>query len=156
MNETNVYLIAKILTKNKKTIAIAESCTGGLVCHTLTNIPGSSKFFKLGIIPYHSKMKSSLLKISENILKSGRIISEKTALLMAKNVKKIAKSDFGIGITGIAGPSGGTKRKPIGTVYISVVGDNKSVTEKFLFKGNRLSIKKKAAKSSLELLKRCL
>jgi len=150
------HSISKILMKNRKTVAIAESCTGGLLSHTLTNISGSSKFFKLGVIPYSVQAKSSILKIPEDILRSEGIVSEEVAYRMAKNIKRIAKSDFGIGITGIAGPLGGTKKTPVGTVYISVVGNKKSATEKFHFKGNRLSVKKKAVESCLNLLKRCL
>jgi nicotinamide-nucleotide amidase len=150
------YSISKILINNKKTLAIAESCTGGLLSHTLTNIPGSSKFLKLGIIPYHSGTKVSILEIPKDILKSKGIVSKETAFLMAENVRRIAKSDFGIGITGIAGPSGQTKKTPVGTVCISVVGDKKSVTKKFLFKGNRLSVKKQAVESALLLLKKIL
>jgi len=149
------YLIAKILIKNKKTLAIAESCTGGLLCHTFTNIPGSSKFFKLGIIPYLPETKRSILKIPKDILRSKGIVSEEVAHLLAKNIKRIARSDFGIGITGIAGPSGGTKKTPVGTVYISVVGD-KTITKRFFFKGDRFSVKKQAVESCLKLLKRFL
>jgi len=148
-------LIAEILKKNKKTVAIAESCTGGLLCHIFTNIPGSSKFFKLGIIPYLLETKESILKIPKDILKKGTV-SEEVACRMAKNIKNLAKSDFGIGITGFAGPEGGTRETPVGTVFISIVENNKSITKRFLFKGDRLSIKKQAVESCLKLFKRCL
>lgn len=149
-------LIAKILKRNKKTIAVAESCTGGLLSHSLTNIPGSSEFFGLGIVAYSPEMKVSILKIPKNILRSKGIISKEVALLMAKNIRKIANSDFGIGVTGIAGPSGGTKKTPVGTVYISVVRKDKSITKKFFFKGGRISIKKKTKDSAFKLLRECL
>ncbi len=149
-------LIAEILKINKKTIAIAESCTGGLISHTLTNIPGSSKFFRLGIVSYTPEMKISVLKIPKNLLRTKGVTSGETALLMAESIRKIANSDFGIGVTGIAGPSGGTKKTPVGTVYISVVGKDKSITKKFFFKEDRISIKKRAKDSAFKLLRECL
>lgn len=148
--------IAKLLIKSKTTLSIAESCSGGLLSNRLTNIPGSSKFFTLGIIAYSNQAKIKLLKIPSKILKNYGAVSAECARLMAVNIKKIASSDIGLSITGIAGPSGGSKRKPIGLVFIALSFNKKTICEKFKFKGSRLQIKKQAADKALELIKQCL
>lgn len=145
--------IAKLLLKKKQTIAVAESCTGGLLSHRLTNIGGSSKFFWLGITVYDNKAKIKLLKIPTSILKKHGAVSHAVATLMAQNVRKILNTDFGIGITGIAGPSGGSKLKPVGLVFIAVASKNDIITQEFHFEGQRLSIKNQAATKALEMLK---
>lgn len=144
--------IAKILLKKNKTLAIAESCTGGLLAHCLTNISGSSAFFWLGLIAYDNQAKVKLLKISPVIIKKYGAVSFSVAKLMAQNVRKILNTSFGISITGIAGPSGGTKTKPVGLVFIAVASKQKVLTQQFHFKGPRLSVKKQAADKALEML----
>lgn len=144
--------VAKILAQKKKTLSIAESCTGGLLSHSLTNIPGSSKFFLLGLIPYHSRFKTSLLNIPKKILQLKGAVSEEVGRLMAKNIRKLTKASFGLSITGIAGPAGAIPAKPTGLVYIGVTSSKKSISRKFLFKGSRLSVKKQAAYAALALL----
>ncbi|MDP2939365.1 MAG: CinA family protein [Candidatus Omnitrophota bacterium] len=148
--------IAKLLKQKHKTISIAESCTGGLICHKLTNIPGSSRYFKLGIVAYSNQAKINLLNISENLIKTKGAVSKEACLLMAKNIRKIAKTDFGMAITGIAGPTGATATKPVGLVYIALAIAEKSIVKKFNFKGRRLSIKSLAAESALKLLEKML
>ena len=142
-----------ILLKYKKTIAVAESCTGGLLASSLTSLQGSSRYFLLGIIPYSNQAKIALLGISPSLIKKHGAVSKAIAQRMAQNVRKIAHSEFGIGITGIAGPDGGSKEKPVGTVFIAVAQKNKTICRKFCFLGNRSSIRKKAALESLILLK---
>lgn len=144
----------KLLIKSKKTIAIAESCTGGLTSKLLTDIPGSSRYFIAGIIAYSNEIKTSILKIPVKIILQKGAVSKKVACYMAQSIRKIAKADFGLGITGIAGPSpsGGSLQKPIGTVFIAIENKNKKICKKFLFKGSRLTIRRKAALKALELL----
>lgn len=148
--------IASLLRKKHKTLSIAESCTGGLLSHRITNIPGSSDYFKLGIIAYANEFKNKLLNIPEIIIQAKGAVSKEVALLMAKNIRRLAKTDFGIGITGIAGPSGATKNKPVGLVYIAVSSSRKSIVKKFNFKGSRIEVKMQAAIHALKLLTKLL
>jgi nicotinamide-nucleotide amidase len=148
--------IKALLTKGKKTLAVAESCTGGLLSHLITNVAGSSQYFILGVITYSNAAKTSLLKIPQDLIIKNGAVSRKVAALMAQSVRKLARADFGIGITGIAGPGGGSLKKPIGTVFIAIDSAKEKICQKFYFKGSRLSIKKRAAKKALELLKICL
>lgn len=144
--------IHKLLIKNQKTVAVAESCTGGLVSTLLTEISGSSKYFILGTVTYSNKSKENILKIPHKIIRQRGAVSERVAMQMAKNIRKIAKADFGIGITGIAGPGGAMPSKPAGTVFIAINSENRAVCKKFRFSGNRTNVRKKAALTSLELL----
>ncbi len=144
--------VIDLLIRREQTIAVAESCTGGLLFHRLTNISGSSKALDFGVNVYSNASKTRLLKIPESLVKKYGAVSEETALLMADNVRKILKSDFGISLTGIAGPSGGTKSKPVGLVFIAVTAKNEKICLECLFTGNRLSVKKKAADQAVKLL----
>ena len=144
--------IAHLLISKHQTLSIAESCTGGLLSHRLTNIPGSSAFFHFGLIVYANKAKCKLLKINEKILITYGAVSPQTARAMAKNVRKILKSDIGIAITGIAGPSGAAKNKPVGLVYIALNTQNKEICKKFNFKGTRASIKQQSSTKALNLI----
>lgn len=143
--------IHNFLLKNNKTIAVAESCTGGLISNSLTKLSGSSKYFILGAVTYSNKAKENILKIPHKIIVKNGAVSEAVALLMAKNIRKIAKTDFGIGITGIAGPTGGTPLKPVGTIFIAVSNKNKTICKRFQFKGRRSQIRKKSASETLKL-----
>lgn len=140
------------LIKVRKTVAVAESCTGGLLSCLLTYIGGSSKYFILGIVAYSNKAKQDILKIPATFIAKKGTVSKGVAEKLAQNVRKIAKTDLGIGVTGIAGPTGGTHQKPIGTVFIAAAGKNKTISKKFHFTGNRTLIRKKAALKALELL----
>ena len=144
--------VAQRLIKSHKTVSIAESCSGGLVAHRLTNIPGSSKFFKLGMIAYSYESKQKLLKIPAVILKRYGAVSSQVVELLAQNVQNLSNTDFGIGITGIAGPGGATRRKPIGLVYIAISTKNEIFVKRCLFKGRRTAIKKQTADQALRLL----
>jgi len=148
-------LIAKIhthLIARKKTIAVAESCTGGLLSKLLTDLPGSSGYFILGVVAYHNKAKESILKIPSSLIAKKGAVSKETALAMATQVRRIAKADIGIGITGIAGPAGGTIVQPVGTVYIAAATKNQVTCARFLFKGSRSSIRRKATLTALKLV----
>ncbi len=129
-------IIRKILSKNIS-ISIAESCTGGLLSSKFTSVAGISKIFNLGLIPYSNKSKSSLLKISQNDLKKYGSVSHQTAALMVKNLQQLTKSKLCISTTGIAGPSGGTKVKPVGLIYFGIKYKNKTIILEKKFKGSR-------------------
>ena len=141
---------------SKKTLAIAESCTGGLLANRLTNIAGSSKFLKLALIAYSNEAKTKILKVPHATLRKYGAVSTQTAVAMAKGAQKILKTDFGIGITGIAGPTGGTKKKPVGLVYIAVCTNIETLCLEYQFRGTRISIKSQAATQALRLLQEFL
>jgi PncC family amidohydrolase len=151
VNEIHLLLI-----KHKKTVAVAESCTGGLTSKLLTDIPGSSQYFILGIVAYSNQAKRNILKVPYHIIAKYGAASKPIATAMAKSIRKIAKTHFGIGVTGIAGPKGATPQKPVGTVFIAIDSKNKTLCKKFCFKGNRLTVRREAALKSLELLKSIL
>ena len=125
--------IARILKKLKLTIAVGESCTGGLLCHTITNIPGSSGYFRGGIVAYNNDLKRQLLDVPEEIIKKSGPASKKTAMAIARGAKKKLGCDIGIAITGIAGPAGGTRTKPVGTVFLNITRHTKKKKQKNIF-----------------------
>ena len=146
-------IIIKKIIKKKLKISIAESCTGGLLSSVITSIPGSSRIFKLGLVSYSNESKIKVLKVSKMLIKKYGAVSIQVCKAMAKNVSKIAKTNISIAITGIAGPGGGTIKKPVGLVYIGIKKGNKITIKKYLFKNNgRAYIQKKAVSKSLELI----
>lgn len=145
--------VHNLLIKYKKTIAVAESCTGGFVSYLLTQLPGSSKYFLMGVTAYSNKAKIEVLKIPKKIILEKGAASKEVAINLARSVRKLAKADFGIGITGIAGPAGGSLQKPKGTVFIAIHSTNKKICKRFLFKGSRTRIRINASLKTLELLK---
>ena len=148
-----VNKVIKKLIKKKIKISFAESCTGGLLSSSITSISGSSKVFNLGLITYSNKTKVNILKVSDKIIKKYGAVSEECCLSMVKNLSKISKSKICISITGIAGPNGGTKSKPVGLVYIGVKKGNKIITKKNLFKNkNRISIQKVTVSTALNII----
>jgi nicotinamide-nucleotide amidase len=151
-----VKQIHNLLLKRKKTIAVAESCTGGLLSTLLTDISGSSGYFILGTVVYSNFSKNLLLKVPLSVIRKNGAVSKVVAEKMAASIRKLAKTDYGIGITGIAGPTGGTIQKPLGTVFIALAGKNKQICQRFIFKGNRTSIRKQAALKALQLLKKLI
>ncbi len=154
--ENVVSQIHHLLIKNKKTLAIAESCTGGLTSNFFTQISGSSSYFILGIVAYSNKVKINILKIPSNLILKKGAVSHEVAEEMAQSVRKLAKTDFGIGITGIAGPSGGTIQKPAGTVFIAIDSKHKRICKKFNFKVTRNSIRQDSGLKVCYLLKNML
>ena len=145
--------IVKILTKKKLTIAFAESCTGGMVSSAITAINGSSKVFTLGLIVYSNKSKINVLKIPKNIIKKYGTVSARVCLDMVKNISKIAKTNVSLSVTGIAGPDGGTKKKPVGLVYLGIKKGNRVEVKKYLFKNDgRSYIQKATVNKSLRLI----
>ena len=144
--------IVRLLKKKKIKIAFAESCTGGLLSSIITSISGSSKIFTLGLVTYSNQSKNNILKVPNQIIKKHGAVSIQCCLSMVNNLKKIAKSNIAVSITGIAGPSGGTKQKPVGLVYIGIKRANKVKINRFLFKNKgRSNIQKATTKKALEL-----
>ena len=148
------YLI-KILTKKKLKISFAESCTGGLLASTITSISGASKVFNLGLVTYSNQAKIKVLKVNKNIIKRYGAVSHECCTAMVKNLSKISKANINVSITGIAGPKGGTKKKPVGLVYIGVKKGNKVYINRYLFKNKkRSSIQKATVKKALNSILR--
>ncbi|MDD5477158.1 MAG: CinA family protein [Candidatus Omnitrophica bacterium] len=144
--------VHKKLLRNEKTIAVAESCSGGLLSYLLTDISGSSGYFLLGVVAYSNSSKEIILNIPAQTIARYTAVSSQVAVLMAKNVRKKAKSDLALSITGIAGPTGATANKPAGTVFICLSDKNKNDCRKFSFRGSRQDIRKKSAQEALRLL----
>jgi len=148
--------VAVLLKKKKKTIAVAESCTGGLICKRLTNISGSSKYLGLGLVAYSNRAKQSLLKVPSQTLKKSGAVSKEVAQILAQNVKELARADLGLGVTGIAGPTGGTKEKPVGLVYIALATPRKLICREFHFHGAREAVRQRASQAALDMVRRHL
>ena len=145
--------IVKILIKKKLKISFAESCTGGLLSSAITSVSGSSKVFTLGLVAYSNQSKTKVLKVSKNIIRKFGSVSEQICLAMVKNLNKISKTNISVSITGIAGPNGGTKIKPVGLVYLGIKKGNKIEVKKYLFKNKgRSYIQKAAVNKSLGLI----
>lgn len=153
-NEKLEEITGRILQKSKKTLAVAESCTGGLLANRITDVPGSSDYFKLGLVAYSNESKNNLLSIPIKIIKKYGAVSKKVARLMAKNVRVLAQADYGISVSGIAGPGGAMKQKPVGLVYIALSGKSKITCKKFRFTGTRSLIKYKSTQAALNLLRK--
>jgi PncC family amidohydrolase len=145
--------IIQTLKKRKLKISFAESCTGGLLSSVITSISGSSKVFTLGLVAYSNQSKIKVLEIPKNTIRKYGAVSEQACLAMAKNVSKISKTNMSVSITGITGPGGGTKKKPVGLVYIGIKKANKIDVNKYLFKNRgRSYIQKVAVNKSLGLI----
>jgi nicotinamide-nucleotide amidase len=149
-------LVKKLIQKKLK-ISFAESCTGGLLSSTITSISGSSKIFNLGLITYSNKTKIDILKVPEKIINKYGAVSNECCLSMVKNLSKISRANISISITGIAGPNGGTKLKPVGLVYIGIKKGNKIIIKKNLFKNqSRISIQKATVITSLKIINKII
>jgi len=147
--------LVKKLIKKKLKISFAESCTGGLLASSITSISGSSKIFNLGLITYSNQAKIKFLNVNKNIIKKYGAVSHECCLSMVNNLSKISKANINVSITGIAGPNGGTKQKPVGLVYIGVKRGNKTQINKYFFKNKKRSfIQKTTVKKALNLVLR--
>ena len=147
--------LIRLLTKKKLKISFAESCTGGLLASTITSISGASKIFSLSLVTYSNQSKIRVLKVNKNIIKKYGAVSHECCLAMVNNLSKISKANINVSITGIAGPKGGTKQKPVGLVYIGVKKGNKTQINKCLFKSKkRSSIQKATVRKALNLILR--
>ncbi len=152
--ETLEQIVGDRLIKKNKTIATAESCTGGLAANLLTNVSGSSSYFKEGLITYSNESKVKYLGVPPKLIKDHGAVSPEVAKRMAKGIREKAGTDIGLGITGIAGPTGATKSKPVGLVYIALATKNKLICKQFNFLGSRIEIKYQAAMAALDLLRK--
>jgi len=152
--DTLEAVVGMLLRKEGGTLAVAESCTGGLLGSRITDVPGSSDYFLLGVVAYSNRAKVELLDVSQDLIESYGAVSEEVAKAMALGVRKKGDADYGIGITGIAGPSGGTEEKPVGLVYIGLSTRSKTFARRFVFSGERLRIKRFATQMALDILRR--
>ena len=150
------HVIAQKLIRCQKTLTLAESCTGGLISHRLTNISGSSQFLKLGFIVYSNEAKIKFLKVPCKTIKKYRAVSAQTAHAMAKGALNSMKTDYALSVTGIAGPTGATKTKPVGLTFMAAARRGKIINAKFILKGTRRQIKQHAATRALQLLKKLI
>ena len=147
--------LIRILNRKKLKISFVESCTGGLLASSITSISGASKVFNLGLVTYSNQAKIKVLKVNKNIIKKYGAVSHECCSAMVKNLSRISRANINVSITGIAGPKGGTKEKPVGLVYIGVKKDNKILINKCLFKSKkRSSIQKSTVKKALDLILR--
>ena len=145
--------IVNLLAKRRLKISFAESCSGGLLSSTITSISGSSKIFTLGLVTYSNQAKINTLRVPKKIIMKYGAVSYETCLNMVKNLNKISKTNISVSITGIAGPKGGTKQKPVGLVFIGIKKGNKILVKKYLFKNkNRTSIQKSTVNKALNLI----
>ena len=145
--------IVKLLSRKRLKISFAESCTGGLLSCAITSVSGSSKVFALGLVTYSNQSKNNILKIPKKTLIKYGAVSYESCLSMVKNLSKISKTEVSVSITGIAGPKGGSKKKPVGLVYIGIKKGNKTLVKKHLFKNKgRLYIQKTAVNKSLGII----
>jgi PncC family amidohydrolase len=143
--------IGKLLIQRGLTLAAAESCTGGLVSHRITNVPGSSDYFLGGIVAYSNQTKMALLGVLRETLDSHGAVSQETVLEMAAGVRQALRADIGIAVSGIAGPGGATPNKPVGLVWLGSSADA-SQTRRFIFPGNRLEVKEQSAEAALQMV----
>jgi len=152
--ESLAEVVGKKLSQGKKTLALAESCTGGLIAKQITDIPGSSGYFKCGWVAYSNEAKISVLGVKSEMIEQFGAVSPQVASAMADGARQIAGADFAVAVTGIAGPTGSTEQKPIGLVYISIAFDNGVETEKFLFgPRDRDFIRQRTCQNALNLLR---
>jgi len=149
--------IVKLLSKKNLKISFAESCTGGLLSSSITAVSGSSKVFTLGLVTYSNQAKIKILKVPKKIIMKHGAVSYETCLSMVKNISKISKTNISVSITGVAGPKGGTKLKPVGLVYIGIKKGKKTLIKKYLFKNSKRSlIQKTTVKETLKLIQKII
>ena len=149
----NLKKLHKKLIDKKLTISVAESCTGGLLASNLTKLANSSKYFQMGLITYSNEAKIKILKVNKNIIKKNGAVSHQCCISMVNNLSKISNANINISITGIAGPKGGTKHKPVGLVYIGIKKGSKIKIYKYVLKNkDRISFQRTTVKKALELI----
>ncbi len=148
--------IARLLIERSLSVSTAESCTGGLIADSLTDIPGSSEYFERGVVSYSNEAKKALLNVPDNVIAEHGAVSEETARLMAEGIREMSKTDLGLSVTGIAGPSGGSDEKPLGTTYIALAAREKTFCSHYTFRWNRRWNKIAASQAALLMLWRYL
>ncbi len=155
-NQEMEEVVGRLLTERGKTISVAESCTGGLIGHRLTNVPGSSDYFCGGVVSYSNQSKVDILEVSGETIKKYGAVSDETAQEMARGIRERMKSDLGLAVTGIAGPDGGSKDKPVGTVYIGMSSAEEVFSRRYRFWGRRKQIKLNTSMMALDWVRRYL
>ncbi len=144
--------IGDLLSQRRWTLAVAESCTGGLLGHRITNVPGSSTYFQGGVISYSNEAKERILGVPHKTLMEHGAVSKETALAMAQGARRLFDTDVALSVTGIAGPAGGTPEKPVGLVYIGLAAEGVDLWERHIWTGDRTENKERSADAALELL----
>jgi nicotinamide-nucleotide amidase len=155
-DETLEEVIVKLLVGRNQTLAVAESCTGGLLANRVTNVPGASKVFLAGYVSYANRAKINMLDVDSHLIEKHGAVSEQVALALAENARRCAGSDYALATTGIAGPGGGSPEKPVGTVYVALAGSGEAIAKKLFFPTDRETFKQIATQAALELLRRRL
>jgi nicotinamide-nucleotide amidase len=153
-NETLEEVVGQLLKLRGYTLATAESCTGGLLAGRITDVPGSSEYFLEGVVSYSNEAKIDLLGVPKKLIETHGAVSEQVAAAMAAGIRKRAGSTLGIGVTGLAGPSGGSAEKPVGLVYIALADDSQATTRKFIFPGDRQFIRTLSVNAALDMVRR--
>ncbi|MCX5799035.1 MAG: CinA family protein [Proteobacteria bacterium] len=144
--------IGRILKEKSLKIAVAESCTGGLIANRITNVQGASEYFEMGFVTYSNDAKELFLFVPEEMIAMAGAVSYEVAQLMAQGVRELTDVDVALSVTGIAGPGGGTPEKPVGTVYIGLAGKEGVFVRKFLFSGDRIEIKQQTSEEALKMV----
>ncbi len=153
-HQSTVEVVSNILGDNGLTLATAESCTGGLIADTFTNLPGSSHYFNGGVVSYSDQSKIQILGVPEKLIQEETAVSSSVAIAMAQGVAEKLNTDYALSVTGYAGPDGGTEKDPVGTVYIGLRTPSETLSQRFFWKSGRLAIKKRALHAALDLLRR--
>jgi PncC family amidohydrolase len=156
VDESLEIWLGRHLSQKKWRITTAESCTGGLIGHRITNVPGSSGYFDRGFITYSNEAKMAILGVPEDILIAHGAVSDACARAMAEGAKSAASAEVGLAVTGIAGPGGGAPGKPVGTVFMAVALPSGTRSGRYLFEGDRIAVKEQTADSALEMLRAAL
>ena len=157
MSEENLEeVVGQLLVEQELTLGVAESCTGGLVTHRLTNVPGSSNYLLGGVVAYSYDVKERVLEVHHDTLYEHGAVSRETALEMARGARRLLGSDVALAVTGIAGPGGGTAEKPVGLVYIALAARDSEHCERYVWSGDRLQNKQRSSQAALEMLREYL
>ncbi|MEE9257018.1 MAG: CinA family protein [bacterium] len=156
MDESLEKWVGGFLTKKKWRLTTAESCTGGLIGHRITNVAGSSNYYERGFITYSNEAKREILGVPEKVLIDHGAVSDPCARAMAEGARRAAGAEAGLAVTGIAGPGGGTPEKPVGTVFMAVSLPSGTRSGRFLFEGGRIEVKERTSEAALEMLRDAL
>jgi nicotinamide-nucleotide amidase len=154
--ETLEEVIVKLLAQHNQTLAVAESCTGGLLANRITNVPGASGVFLAGYVCYANQAKIDMLNVDPQLIEKDGVVSEQVARALAEHARACARADYALATTGVAGPSGGSPEKPVGTVYIALAASDETIAKKLFFPTDRETFKQIATQAALELLRRKL
>lgn len=149
-------VVGSLLKLKGKTLSIAESCTGGLISHRITNVPGSSDYFMVGFLTYSDEAKTEFLGVEASLIDKYGAVSPEVAEAMARGAHRMGRTSYGLAVTGIAGPTGGSREKPVGTVFVALSSDAGTESREFRFSGSRKEIKNLTAQTALEMLRRDL